>query len=142
MEWGTEHDVGHYLDFEGAVLGITLFPIGYVSRADPSPPHVLLRTIAVRHDCFQASTVGGADIDDDPVAHPQDSHANEPMGIYQRRPPSDFIHSHVRHHQMQASEFVACVQALVSGSSGQGRRRGRRNDVDHTLMRGSEPHDR
>jgi transposase len=38
------------------------------------------------------------------------------------------IHSHVRHYQMQASEFVACVQALVSGSSGQGRRRGRRND--------------
>ncbi len=38
------------------------------------------------------------------------------------------IHSHVRHYQMQASEFVACVQAPVSGSSGEGRRRGRRND--------------
>jgi hypothetical protein len=37
-------------------------------------------------------------------------------------------HSHVRHYQMQASEFVACLQALVSGCSGQGRRRGRRND--------------
>jgi transposase len=35
------------------------------------------------------------------------------------------IHSHVRHCQMQASEFVACMQALVSGSSGQGRRHGR-----------------
>jgi transposase len=40
----------------------------------------------------------------------------------------DSIHSHVRHYQMQASEFVAREQALVSGSSGQGRRRGRRND--------------
>jgi|SRR5579862_334035 len=40
----------------------------------------------------------------------------------------DSIHSHVRHYQMQASEFVACLQAPVSSSSGQGRRRGRRND--------------
>jgi transposase len=38
------------------------------------------------------------------------------------------VHSHVRHYQMQASEFVACLQAPVPGSSGQGRRRGRRND--------------
>ena len=37
-------------------------------------------------------------------------------------------HSHVRCFQMQASESVACMQALVSGSSGQGRRHGRRND--------------
>ena len=38
------------------------------------------------------------------------------------------IHSHVRHYQMQASEFVAFLQAPVSGSSRQGRWRGRRND--------------
>jgi hypothetical protein len=38
------------------------------------------------------------------------------------------IHSHVRHYQMQANEFVACEQALVLGSSRQGRRHGRRND--------------
>jgi transposase len=38
------------------------------------------------------------------------------------------IHSHVRQFQMQARESVACVQALLSCSSGQGRRRGRRND--------------
>ena len=37
-------------------------------------------------------------------------------------------HSHVRRFQMQANESVACMQALVSGSSGQGRRQGRRND--------------
>ena len=41
---------------------------------------------------------------------------------------SDLNHSHVRHYQMQASEFVAFEQALVLGSFGQGRRRGRRND--------------
>ncbi len=35
------------------------------------------------------------------------------------------IHSHVRLCQMQASELVACEQARVLGSSGQGRRRGR-----------------
>jgi len=34
-------------------------------------------------------------------------------------------HSHVRLCQMQASEFVASEQALVLGSAGQGRRRGR-----------------
>jgi hypothetical protein len=38
------------------------------------------------------------------------------------------IHSHVRHCQMQASEFAAFEQALVLGSFGQGRRRRRRND--------------
>ncbi len=38
------------------------------------------------------------------------------------------IHSHVRRFQMQANGFVACMQAVVSGSSGQGRRHGRRND--------------
>ena len=37
----------------------------------------------------------------------------------------DFIHSHVRLYQMQANESVACEQALVLCSSGQGRRRGR-----------------
>jgi len=26
MQWGSEHSVGHYLDFWSAVLGLTLFP--------------------------------------------------------------------------------------------------------------------
>jgi hypothetical protein len=30
MHWGLEHSVGHYLDFWSAVLGLTLFPIGYL----------------------------------------------------------------------------------------------------------------
>jgi len=30
MHWGLEHSVGHYLDFWSAVLGLTLFPVGYL----------------------------------------------------------------------------------------------------------------
>lgn len=33
MHWGLEHSVGHYLDFSSAVLGLTLFPIGYLLQA-------------------------------------------------------------------------------------------------------------
>jgi hypothetical protein len=33
MHWGLEHSVGHYLDFWCAVLGVTLFPIGYLFHA-------------------------------------------------------------------------------------------------------------
>jgi hypothetical protein len=33
MHWGLEHSVGHYLDFWSAVLGLTSFPIGYLSHA-------------------------------------------------------------------------------------------------------------
>jgi hypothetical protein len=39
MHWGSEHSVGHYLDLGSAVLGLTLFPIGY-----------LLRALTQRHD--------------------------------------------------------------------------------------------
>jgi hypothetical protein len=38
------------------------------------------------------------------------------------------IHSHVRRSKYQASEFAAFFQALVPGSAGQGRRRGRHDD--------------
>ena len=30
MRWGDEHSVGHYLDFWSAILGLTLFPLGYL----------------------------------------------------------------------------------------------------------------
>ena len=30
MHWGREHSVGHYLDFWSAVLGLSLFPTGYL----------------------------------------------------------------------------------------------------------------
>jgi hypothetical protein len=30
MHWGEEHSIGHYLDLGSAVLGLTLFPVGYL----------------------------------------------------------------------------------------------------------------
>ena len=33
MHWGVEHSLGHYLDFWTAVLGFTLFPVGYLLHA-------------------------------------------------------------------------------------------------------------
>ena len=33
MHWGLQHSVGHYLDFGSAVLGLTLFPVGYFLHA-------------------------------------------------------------------------------------------------------------
>ena len=33
MHWGAEHSVGHYLDISSAVLGLTLFPTGYLLHA-------------------------------------------------------------------------------------------------------------
>jgi hypothetical protein len=29
MHWGVEQSIGHYLDWGSAVLGLTLFPLGY-----------------------------------------------------------------------------------------------------------------
>lgn len=33
MYWGLEHSPGHYLDFASAILGVTLFPVGYLLHA-------------------------------------------------------------------------------------------------------------
>ena len=33
MHWGDEHSVGHYVDLGSAVLGLTLFSVGYLSHA-------------------------------------------------------------------------------------------------------------
>lgn len=33
MGWGLEHSPGHYVDLLGAVLGVTLFPVGYLVDA-------------------------------------------------------------------------------------------------------------
>ena len=32
MKWGAPNSAGHYLNLWSAVLGLTLFPLGYVSR--------------------------------------------------------------------------------------------------------------
>jgi|SRR5215472_19301341 len=33
MQWGLEHSPGHYLDLLSAVLGLILFPVGYLLQA-------------------------------------------------------------------------------------------------------------
>jgi hypothetical protein len=33
MHWGLEHSVGHYLNLWSGVLGLTLFPFGYLFHA-------------------------------------------------------------------------------------------------------------
>src|SRR2546425_12037064 len=33
MHWGDEQSIGHYLDWSAAVLGVTLFPGGYLFEA-------------------------------------------------------------------------------------------------------------
>lgn len=33
MRWGVEDSVGHYLDLSSALLGLTLFPLGYLFHA-------------------------------------------------------------------------------------------------------------
>ena len=33
MLWGLEHSVGHYVDLWSAILGLTLFPVGYLIHA-------------------------------------------------------------------------------------------------------------
>jgi Ca2+/Na+ antiporter len=33
MYWGQPHSAGHYIDLSSAVLGLTLFPIGYLLEA-------------------------------------------------------------------------------------------------------------
>ena len=38
MGWGLERSAGHYLDLTGAVLGLALFPLGYLIQALRLPP--------------------------------------------------------------------------------------------------------
>jgi hypothetical protein len=33
MNWGLENSVGHYLDLSSAIIGLTLFPVGYLLQA-------------------------------------------------------------------------------------------------------------
>ena len=33
MHWGSEQSIGHYFDFWSAVIGLTLFPLGYLLQA-------------------------------------------------------------------------------------------------------------
>lgn len=40
MHWGLADSAGHYLDFWSAVLGMTLFPIGYLFHALARRPDI------------------------------------------------------------------------------------------------------
>lgn len=33
MQWGQQHSVGHYVDLSSAVIGVTLFPLGFLLHA-------------------------------------------------------------------------------------------------------------
>jgi uncharacterized membrane protein (UPF0136 family) len=33
MDWDLPNSIGHYVDFWGVVLGLTLFPVGYLCHA-------------------------------------------------------------------------------------------------------------
>ena len=33
MRWGAEDSIGHYLDFSSVILGLSLFPVGYLFHA-------------------------------------------------------------------------------------------------------------
>src|SRR5206468_9583367 len=35
MDWGRPESVGHYLDFSSAILGLTLFPLGFLCARLP-----------------------------------------------------------------------------------------------------------
>ena len=39
MQWGSPHSVGHYLDLANAILGLTLFPLGFWFRCLKSDIH-------------------------------------------------------------------------------------------------------
>ena len=38
MHWGLEYSIGHYLDLSSALLGVTLFPLGYLFHAVTKRP--------------------------------------------------------------------------------------------------------
>jgi hypothetical protein len=38
MQWGNDRSIGHYVDLGSAILGLTLFPIGYLLHALTETP--------------------------------------------------------------------------------------------------------
>lgn len=51
MGWGFEHSLGHYLDVSSAVVGFTLFPVGFVSRAQNATVKL---AVSYRPNCSKA----------------------------------------------------------------------------------------
>jgi hypothetical protein len=59
---------------------------------DPSPPDMFLRTVPIRHNSLQQSTILGGDFNLDTIAHPADSQLKGSMGILNRTQMCDFVH--------------------------------------------------
>src|SRR5262249_9099893 len=59
---------------------------------DLCSPDVFLRAIAVCHHCPKTSTLGAGRIDDDPLAHCPDSHAQSERGILKGTRTSGWMH--------------------------------------------------
>jgi hypothetical protein len=55
MHWGLEHSIGHYLDFFSAVLGLTLFPIGYLLHALRAKHHARRASVNADRECLLIS---------------------------------------------------------------------------------------
>jgi hypothetical protein len=51
MHWGLEHSAGHYLDLSSAVLGLTLFPTGYLLHFACKPTR-LMTTVNTLSRCI------------------------------------------------------------------------------------------
>src|ERR1700735_633109 len=65
---------------------------GWRPKHDPRAPDMLLRTVSVRSNRLQTSTIGGIQFNEDRCAHQTDSHSHDPRGIPYPTLPSDFIH--------------------------------------------------
>jgi hypothetical protein len=59
---------------------------------DPAARSMLLWTISVGCHRFQAGAIGSVGCDDDPLAHSQDSHAGQFVGILKGTQSSGWIH--------------------------------------------------
>ena len=55
-------------------------PVGG-KKHDPRPPHVFLRAVPIGDDRGQSHTILSTNVNDDPLAHPANSHDCEPTGI-------------------------------------------------------------
>jgi hypothetical protein len=66
-----------------ASLALNLIGANAISRQqnDPSPPNMLLRAIAIRHNRFHSDTVRGSYFKSDSLAHPMDAHIRDTTGI-------------------------------------------------------------
>jgi hypothetical protein len=61
-------------------------------KDNPAAPDMLLWAVSIRDDRLKASPIRHVQFNNDPCAHPTDSHNRKPRGIDHRTLPSDFVH--------------------------------------------------